>query len=89
MHPLCANQCVFAGVLDIAVRLPNGERIMRRFTATQQVLDVLNYARWKCPAIGKDLRVAAQMPRKLLPLHESLRSAGVTNRETLTVEQKD
>ena len=75
--------------MDIALRLPSGERVMRRFAASQQVLDVLLYARWKCPAIGKHARVAAQMPRKLLPLHESLRSAGVTNRETLTVEQKD
>ena len=41
------------------------------------------------PSNWKDSKVAAQMPRKLLPLHESLRSAGVTNRETLTVEQKD
>ena len=62
---------------------------MRRFAATQQVLDVVLYARWKCPAIGKDSKVAAQMPRKLLPLHDTLRSAGVSNRETLTVEQKD
>lgn len=62
---------------------------MRRFAATQQVLDVVLYARWKCPDIGMDSKVAAQMPRRLLPLHESLRSASVTNRETLTVEQKD
>ena len=89
MRLLRGDQRVSAGVLDIAIRLPNGERIMRRFAATQQVLDVLNYARRKCPAVGRDSKVAAQMPRKLLPLHESLRSAGVTNRETLTVEQKD
>lgn len=61
---------------------------MRRFAATQPVRDVLLYARWKCSDVGRDSRVAAQMPRKLLPLHESLRKAGVTNRETLTIEQK-
>ena len=77
-----------AGILDIALRLPSGARIMRRFAASQPVLDVLLYARWKCSEVGRDCRVAAQMPRKLLPLHDSLRSAGVTNRETLTIEQR-
>lgn len=61
---------------------------MRRFAASQPVLDVLLYARRTCSEVDRDCRVAAQMPRKLLPLHDSLRSAGVTNRETLTIEQR-
>lgn len=62
---------------------------MRRFAASQLVLDVLHFAQWKCSDIKRDSRVAAQMPRKLLPMHESLQKAGVTNRETLTIEQKE
>ena len=62
--------------------------MMRRFKDSQLVLDVVAYVRWKYPDVGRDCDVAAQMPRKLLPMHESLQAAGVMNRETLTIEQK-
>ena len=62
--------------------------MMRRFKDSQLVLEVLAYVRWKYPGIGRDSKVAAQMPRKLLQMHESLQAAGVMNRETLTIEQK-
>ncbi len=36
-----------AGTLDLALRLPSGDRLMRRFKRTDRVLDVHNFLRWK------------------------------------------
>ena len=79
--------CVAAGVVEVAIRLPHGERIMRRFQGSQPVSVVLDYARQKCPGqLGPRAAVATQLPRRVLAdMRQSLREAGVTNRETLTI----
>ena len=76
-----------AGVVEVAIRLPHGERIMRRFQGSQPVSAVLDYARWKCPGqVGPRAAVATQLPRRVLAdTRQSLREAGVANRETLTI----
>jgi hypothetical protein len=74
-------------VVEVAIRLPQGERIMRRFQGSQPVSAVLDYARWKCPGqLGPRAAVAMQLPRRVLAdMRQSLREAGVANRETLTI----
>lgn len=73
-------------MVDLAIRLPHGERLMRKFRVAQPVTDVLAFARFKCPGLGAGAALATQMPRRLLrDVQQSLRDAGVTNRETLTV----
>ena len=69
---------VLAGVVDVAIRLPHGERLLRKFRAGEPVSAVLGYARWKCPGvIGENATVAMQMPRRVLrDMRQSLRDAG-------------
>lgn len=60
---------------------------MRRFHVTQPVSDVLNFVRHRCPDIGPNLVLSAQMPRRILhDVRQKLRDAGLTNREALTVQ---
>ena len=71
----------------MAIRLPHGERIMRRFHAAQPVGAVLDYARFRCPGqLGPHACVALQMPRRVLhDARQSLREAGVANRDALAI----
>jgi hypothetical protein len=36
-----------AGTMDLALRLPNSDRLMRRFRRSDRVQDILNFIRWK------------------------------------------
>lgn len=76
-----------AGVIELAIRLPNGTRLMRRFNNSQPVYDVLSFVRYSCPEIGPSPVLCAQMPRRILhDARQKLRDAGLANREALTVQ---
>ncbi len=76
-----------AGVIELAIRLPNGTRLMRRFNNSQPVDDVLNFVRYSCPEIGPSPVLCAQMPRRSLhDIRQKLRDAGLANRDALTVQ---
>ncbi|CAL8466973.1 g6509 [Coccomyxa elongata] len=75
------------GVIELAIRLPNGTRLMRRFNNSQPVDDVLNFVRYSCPEVGPSPVLCAQMPRRSLhDIRQKLRDAGLANRDALTVQ---
>lgn len=77
----------FAGIIELAIRLPNGARLMRRFNSGQPVSDVLVYVRYSCPEVGPKPVLSAQLPRRVLhDVRQKLRDAGLANREALTVQ---
>ena len=66
---MCTIIClmVCSGTLDIALRLPDGNRLMRRFRASERIHDVLNFLRWKGVHV-QGLVLTAQFPRKVSAL---------------------
>ncbi len=78
-----------AGVIELALRLPHGERLLRRFDASERVSAVVSFLRVKFPDMGRTAVMSTQLPRRTLSdPNQKLRDAGITNRETLVVEWK-
>ncbi len=78
-----------AGVIELALRLPHGERLLRRFSTSDPVSAILHFLRAKVPEMGRNVSLSTQLPRRsLADVQQKLRDAGVTNRETLVVEWK-
>lgn len=79
----------FAGVIELGIRLPHGERILRRFCTSDSVSAVLQYLQSKYPEPRRCAVLSTQLPRRILSdVNQKLRDAGITNRETLVVEWK-
>jgi len=73
--------------VDLALRLPNGDRLMRRFMRTERIQEVLNFLRWK----GTDVtgHVLTAFPSKeLRDPQQTLKAAGLVTNETLTLVKK-
>lgn len=76
-----------AGIIQLAIRLPNGSRVMRRFNSSHPVSDVLGFVRYSYPEVGPRPVLVAQMPRRILhDVRQKLRDAGLGNRDALNVE---
>ena len=76
-----------AGVLEIAIRLPNGQREMRRFRSSDALASVLNYLAWKGHDVVGCVLVRAYPRTQLADISASLQSTGVHNMEMLSVER--
>lgn len=76
-----------AGVLSLAFRLPNGERVTRRFESSACVRDVERFIEGLSAHIdmGKNCLAVAFPPRTLNEPSASLLEAGVSDKDTLTI----
>ncbi|KAK9820299.1 hypothetical protein WJX72_008715 [[Myrmecia] bisecta] len=76
-----------AGVQEVAVRLPTGSRITRRFRANDPVQTLADYLQ----IAGVDMTkhtISTQYPKKVLSdMTQTLRQAGVADKELLTVQK--
>lgn len=75
------------GVLSLAFRLPNGERVVRRFKSSACVGDVERFIESLSAQIdmGKNCLAVAFPPRTLNEASASLLEAGVSDKDTLTI----
>jgi hypothetical protein len=72
------------GCLAVALRLPDGQRVSRRFLAAATVGQLAAYAAQQ--AGGRRVAVAAQFPKRTLSdMDATLAAAGVEDRSMLTV----
>lgn len=63
--------------MDVALRLPSGERLMRRFRAGDRIADVLDFLRWKQVEVqGRVLTAFPGRVRHPFPCTLGLRACG-------------
>jgi hypothetical protein len=77
------------GIVSLAFRLPDGDRIARRFACASSIADV---EKWLEVAKRLDMRsnclALAFPPRALADASTSIRDAGITDREVLAVRPR-
>ena len=83
------------GVVEVALRFPDGTRLIRRFDAIEplaSVFDAVEASSFEALAASEDLKLVASYPRRVwtrreVQLGQSLQDAGLTNKqEALFVE---
>ena len=75
-------------MLELGFRLPDGKRLQRRVKEAATVGSVLN---WLCSTANIDVTkyTVAMFPRKVISQHGvTLKAAGVSNKEMLSVQLK-
>jgi len=77
------------GVCSIVVRIPNGERIERRFYSNATVQNLIDFAEAMSDFDSKDFQLVTSIPRKIYSDTEmTLESAGLIPKAVLILEMK-
>ena len=75
-------------MLELGFRLPDGKRLQRRFVEAATVGSVLNWL-GSTTSIDMDKYMVTMFPRKVISQHDiTLKAAGVSNKEMLSVQLK-